>query len=193
MMSASRFVNQLVKEGFLEHGEHLQIVRAGELLDRWRSAHRKAPREVPVRWILKSDQQQLRASVLRYAAAVASLPEVLAKQRSRICLGLFSAADALGLGFVRGLAPHLYVDRLEVSTLKEFGLTLEDADRRADLFVRVPAFPESVFRGVVHPEGLPVSDVFQIWLDVSAHPTRGREQAEEIRRRVLKPLYEQHS
>jgi hypothetical protein len=42
---------------------------------------------------------------------------------------------------------------------------------------------------VVH-DGFLVSDAIQIWLDVSAHRARGREQADEIRRRVLKPLFE---
>jgi hypothetical protein len=39
-------------------------------------------------------------------------------------------------------------------------------------------------------DSLPVSDVLQVWLDTSAHPARGQEQADEIRRRVLKPLFE---
>jgi hypothetical protein len=28
-----------------------------------------------------------------------------------------------------------------------------------------------------------------VWLDVSTHPARGKEQAREIQRRVLKPLF----
>jgi hypothetical protein len=38
-------------------------------------------------------------------------------------------------------------------------------------------------------DGLPLSDVLQVWLDVSAHPARGREQAAEIRRQALAPLF----
>jgi hypothetical protein len=33
-----------------------------------------------------------------------------------------------------------------------------------------------------------VADVIQVWLDVLNHPTRGREQAEHIFRKVLLPL-----
>jgi hypothetical protein len=29
-------------------------------------------------------------------------------------------------------------------------------------------------------------DVLQVWLDVAAHPSRGREQADMIRKRVLR-------
>jgi hypothetical protein len=42
-----------------------------------------------------------------------------------------------------------------------------------------------VFRGAVHAGGVAVSDVLQVWLDVSSHPSRGQEQANVIRKRVL--------
>jgi hypothetical protein len=32
-----------------------------------------------------------------------------------------------------------------------------------------------VFRGAVTKNGVPVSDILQVWLDVSQHPSRGRE------------------
>jgi hypothetical protein len=40
----------------------------------------------------------------------------------------------------------------------------------------------------VNREGLPVSDILQVWLDVADHPSRGGAQAHEIWRRVLAPL-----
>ena len=54
--------------------------------------------------------------------------------------------------------------------------------------VRVPAARESVFRAVVRRDGVAVSDAVQIWLDASAYPGRGAEQADLIYRRVLRPL-----
>jgi hypothetical protein len=47
-----------------------------------------------------------------------------------------------------------------------------------------------VFRGAVELDGVAVSDVLQIWLDVSAHPSRGEEQADLIRRKVLGKIIE---
>ena len=44
--------------------------------------------------------------------------------------------------------------------------------------------------GVIDVDGLRVSDVLQVWLDVGAHPARGQEQADVIRRRVIKPMVE---
>jgi len=48
-----------------------------------------------------------------------------------------------------------------------------------------------VFRGVVRHEGVAVSDIFQVWLDASNHPTRGKEQADQIWKRVLAPSIQQ--
>jgi hypothetical protein len=37
-------------------------------------------------------------------------------------------------------------------------------------------------------DGVRVSDPLQVWLDVSPHPARGREQADLIFRQVIKPM-----
>ena len=103
--------------------------------------------------------------------------------------GLFAAADALGLGFVRGALPHIYMERLPLESTVRLGLDIGKSNRPADVMVRIPANPKAVFRPLVTPEGIPVSDVLQVWLDVCAHPGRGREQAREIRRRALSPLF----
>jgi hypothetical protein len=201
VMSASRFANQLANEGFLDKdGYHLQIVRTDELLERWVSANRQKARDIPVRWIIKKSEKELFARVAKYAAESKADPGLKSKARSvrvtkapaRCCIGLFAAADALGVGFVRGVPAHLYLERLDLDVMQELGLSVEDADRRADVYVRVPSNKESVFRAAVMRDGLPVSDVLQVWLDASAHPARGREQADEIWRRVLKPLFGRH-
>jgi Holliday junction resolvase len=201
VMSASRFVNQLALEGFLdERHERLRIVRADELLEQWVSASRKMSRDVPARSIIKRDEQQFLASVAHYAAeARRELPKSgvksgrVRKVQPRVCVGLFAAADALGLGFVRGVPPHLYLERLDFDVLQRLGLSVEDSDRRSDVYLRVPSNKEAIYRAAVLRDKLPVSDVLQVWLDVSAHPARGREQADEIRRRILKPLVGKHS
>jgi len=197
VMSAFRFVNQFAKEGFLDdREEQLQIVRVDELLERWVSANRRSAREVPVRWIIKKDEKQFFASVAEYA--LESRAEPAAKSRARrgrvlkapprFCIGLFAAAHALGLGFVHGVPSHLYLERFDPDVLQKLGLSVGETDRGADAYIRIPSNKEAIFRAAVIRDGLPVSDVLQVWLDASAHPARGREQADEIRRRVLKPL-----
>ena len=70
------------------------------------------------------------------------------------------------------------------------GLSPEGAEQSPDVYVRVPAFRESVFRAAVVRDGVPVADILQVWLDVRSHPARGEAQAKEIRHRVLAPIFE---
>jgi hypothetical protein len=106
----------------------------------------------------------------------------------RACIGLFAAARALGLGHAQGVPVHIYVNAFRLDALKRAGLVKAEPSDRVDVVLRVPSSRESVFRGAVKVDGLPVSDVLQVWLDVSAHPARGREQADVIYRRVIKPM-----
>jgi hypothetical protein len=69
-------------------------------------------------------------------------------------------------------------------------LSSSGAEQRADVYVRIPGNRESVFRGAIVKDGVPSSDIIQVWLDVSQHPSRGREQADLIWRRVLAPAME---
>jgi hypothetical protein len=89
---------------------------------------------------------------------------------------------------VHGVAPLVYLERLEPGVLERLGLSLEAPGVSPDVYVRVPAARESVFRGVVRRDGVPLSDIVQVWLDASAFPSRGPEQADMIYRRVLRPL-----
>jgi hypothetical protein len=103
---------------------------------------------------------------------------------------LFEAAEALGIGFVRGLKPYIYIERLNVDVLQALGLSENAEEQDADLYLRVPGNRETVFRGVVEKSGLPVSDILQVWLDVGQHPARGKEQADLIWRKILAPAVE---
>jgi len=74
--------------------------------------------------------------------------------------------------------------------VENLGLSAKGADQQADVYVRVPGNRESVFRGAVVNVDVPSSDILQVWLDVSQHPLRGREQADLIWRQVLAPIFE---
>ena len=64
------------------------------------------------------------------------------------------------------------------------------AHHGADVIVRQAPAAQSVFRGIVRPEGLAGCDVLQVWVDLASHPSRGREQADLIRKRVLQRVIE---
>jgi hypothetical protein len=191
VMSAFRFVRQLRQEGFLDaDSEFLRLVRKEELMRRWQAAHLRVAPELPLRWIVPvKGERQLPAALHAYRIR----PSVKRQPAPRACLGLFAAAEFLGCGFVHGVPPHFYLENLDRGVLMRMGLSPEGAEHRPDVYVRVPVFRESVFRAAVVREGVPVADLLQVWLDVRSHPARGEEQAEDIRSRVLAPIFEEKS
>ena len=183
LMSAFRLVRQLAEEGFLEETRGgLRLVRVEELMQRWLAAHQTRVREIPVRWIISGSKDQLSNAVRSYVSGTQwSLSQSRNSRSSqapqaapRVCIGLFAAAELLGLGFVQGAQPHIYLQRPDPDALRRLGLTAQDAERRPDLYLRIPKKGESIFRAAVRRDGLPVSDILQVWLDVSSHPVRGR-------------------
>jgi hypothetical protein len=198
VMSAFRFVEQFSKEGFLEQSSgRLRIVRSSELIKRWQSASQQRVLDVPMRWILNKGKDALPNALRSFISAEVIPPggkgkrnRALSSPRPRACLGLFAAAEALGLGFVQGVQPYLYLERMSQDIIESLGLSAKGADQQADIYVRIPGNHESVFRGAVVKEGVPSSDILQVWLDVSQHPSRGREQSDLIWRRVLASVFE---
>jgi hypothetical protein len=197
MMSAFRFVEEFSKEGFVESSSGvLQVVRLRELMNRWAAASQRRVLELPMRWVLHRGKKALGSALRSYQSermvASSNFSDQDLSPRARLCLGLFEAADALGAGFVHGVKPHLYLERLNADVMKDLGLSGNAEEKEADLFVRILGNRESVFRGVVRKDGVPVSDILQVWLDVSQHPSRGKEQADLIWRKILSPAFELH-
>jgi hypothetical protein len=197
-MSAFRFVEEFSKQGFLELGSgSMRVVRSKELLNRWIAASQWRVLEIPMRWVLHKGKSAV-ADALRSYELSNSVPSVgarksagvLSSRRPRLCVGLFEAAEALGVGFVHGAKPYLYVERVNEDVLRSLGLSGNSSEEQADIYIRVPGNRESVFRAAVRKDGVPVSDILQVWLDVGQHPSRGREQADFIWRRILSPVFE---
>ena len=180
VMTAYRFVQLLRKEGYLhESAPHLSLVRREDLFRRWQASAQRSVQEVPMRFVLRG-------------VVSAQIEEVLGTDRA--CLALFAAAHALKLGLVEGVPPYVYVERLpgtNRSPWKE--LRPCRSGEVPDVILRKAPAPHSVFRGAVPGEGIAVSDVLQAWVDVASHPARGREQANLIRERVLRPVIESGS
>jgi hypothetical protein len=186
-MSAFRFVRQLSEEGFLDEGGGMRPVRTEELLERWLRASHSRMHETPARWILSGEKDTFHAALRSYASRMRSKPNQ-PRIMPRLCLALFAAAEVLGFKFVHGTQPHLYIERLDRKALRELGLSLEIAGHQPDIFVRIPRNPEAVFRAAVERDGVPATDILQVWLDVSNHPARGKDQADLLRRRVFSQI-----
>jgi hypothetical protein len=177
VMSACRLVQQLQREGFLhESAPHLELVRRGELFSRWQAAASVRPvNEIPIRMLLRGDRHKELLNILHAAPS---------------CLASFAAADALGVGFVKGVPPHVYVRHMSQAIGALKNVVPVARGEAPDIIFREPPAPRSIFRGAVHAGGSQVSDILQIWLDVSPDPSRGREQAEVIRKLVIDRLIE---
>ncbi|MBX9928381.1 MAG: hypothetical protein K2X99_05640 [Gemmatimonadaceae bacterium] len=180
IMSAHRFVEELRREGFLgEERRHLHLVRRGALFRRWKSVPSHSIPDAPFKII---GHQAVRS-------AIASL-----FPPNRACLGLFAAANEMGLGFVSGVPPYVLVDRPSVlpggsdAASESRSLLRARPGEATHMVVRIPKAPRSVYRGLVRPKGVACADVIQTWLDTSEHSARGEEQAQLIWREHLAPI-----
>ena len=180
IMSAFRLVQQLQEDGFLsESGPYLNLVRREELFRRWQASAQRSVREVPMQFLLKREPR-------------AQLRRML--NSGRACLALFAAAEPLKLGSAEGVPPYVYVERIAPATLAAWrNLRPCESGERPDVILRQAPAVQSVFRGLVRPDGMASCDVLQVWVDVSSHWLRGREQADLIRRRVLGSVIERKS
>jgi hypothetical protein len=175
VMSAFRFVQQLESDGHLDESvRHLRLVRREELFQRWEAwALVRRPKEMPVRFLLRGKLESGISKMLESGNA---------------CLALFAAADALHVGFVQGVHPYLYLLRRGSPKLPSEWHNVAEVmpQEQPDVILREPPALQSVLRGLVHQAHIPCCDIIQVWIDVAAHPSRGREQADEIRRGVLR-------
>lgn len=175
VMSAFRFATRLREEGFLdESGGYLRLVRRSELFRRWQSTATQSSPETRMRFLIP-------------ATGPAQLHKWVSRHRA--CLGLFAAADALGLGHVSGVPPYVHVSRISQSEQQTWKELIPTAPgEQPHLIIKQALTPQSLFRGAVTADEMRVADVLQVWLDVSSHPSRGTEQAELLRRKVLQGI-----
>lgn len=176
VMSASRFIQLLREESFLdESSSALRLVRRAELFRRWRAGASRFRREQRMRFLVPG-------------ALPVRINKLLSSHKS--CLGLFAAADALKVGHVHGVLPYVYVESLpSISGEIWQELAPPSPGESAHLILRMASAPQSVFRGAVQVGGMKVSDILQVWLDVSEHPSRGEEQAALIQKKVLGQIF----
>ena len=174
-MSAFRFVQNFQRDGYIEESSGwLNLVRREDLFRRWQASSDRPIKEIRARYALGGEPK---AALRRFV------------QSSRASLALFAAAEQLHLGFVKGVPPYVYVQRLNAKSIASWKNLIPVARGESyNIVVRQASAPQSVFRGLVRVDDIPVSDVLQVWLDVSHHPSRGQEQAALIQHRVLAKL-----
>ncbi|RUP27495.1 MAG: hypothetical protein EKK45_14210 [Curvibacter sp.] len=182
-MSANRLLQYLKREHYLVNGRTgITLGRREEFFSLWRSASMASPAEYSMRFLARVAMKDQLASLLRTLG-------------DKACLGLFSAADHLGMGHVGGVPPYIYMHKLPQLEAQRPEWEMTDVckpGQAPDFFIRRAMAPISTFRGAVQREGQLCTDVIQVWLDVINHPTRGAEQAAHIYRTFLQSLVEAH-
>jgi hypothetical protein len=185
--AAARFVHALDKAGHLDRAfGDLRLAEPARLLEAWRAAASSSYREeVEAQFVRGPLDEQAFSLLMGFGGLSAS------SHSWKMAVGLFGACGALKLGHVSGGPRHLYVSSLDSRELEGLGLVVGGGGGRVDVVLRVPRFPESVFRGAVDASGMRVTDVLQCWLDVSHHRARGPEQADFLWRRAIAPALEE--
>lgn len=179
---AARFVRALDAASQLDtrFGD-LRIAQPLELLQQWRDRGGQSARH------------EVAAVSVRGPLNLASFASEGARvrgERPPIVFGLHTACAELGYGHVTGAVPVVWTPSIDLNRLESLGLVAHTEGQRIDVVLRVPRFPESLYRGVVQPNAAPVTDIIQCWLDTSHHRVRGEEQADYLWRRVFKPAFE---
>jgi len=173
-MSVSRSLQQLKSEGHLDDSGYLTLVRRQELFRRWSAANmRPAP------------EQPMRALIPLAGNLIQPLADSL---HADACLAVFAAAAELNFGHVSGVPPYIYVRKLPLPNERRWGMLTPARTGKPNVVLRQALNPQSVFRGAVQRNGMLVTDVIQVWLDVAHHPSRGAEQAELIYQKILAPV-----
>lgn len=182
--AAARFLHALEADGQLDtrFGD-VRITRPLDLLHQWRDR------------IGHPERREVSAASVRGAFNLDAMAELAREspratgERPPLVLGLHAACAALGLGHVSGAVPVVWTPSLDAARIEELGLVASQAGQRVDVVLRVPRYPESLFRGIVQPQLSPVTDVIQCWLDTSHSRIRGQEQADFIWRNVIKQAF----
>lgn len=170
---AYRFVHTFEERGYLRRtGDGLQVTRRGELMDTWFSeATLRRNRTIPVR------------SVFGPPAKVEHLFSD-ATRKPPVAMAGFLACRLLGVLHTPDARRQAHVLGSMAEALNQWDL--EPCDERDALFViSEPRAKQSILRGLVRVEGIPVVDILQAAVDVAGRPARGREQADYILKGVL--------
>jgi hypothetical protein len=173
--TAHRFVRTMEDLDFIRRSRQgLKLVRVEAMVDAWMSAERlNPPGRIPVQWF-NSEEARLEHA----------FPAVGNKA---MAVGGFEACRQHGLLHTESPGLEIHVDRIWRTEVENWEVEMCESDE-ADLFLLESPYPQSVFKGCIRNDALPVVDIIQTALDVVHSPTRGMEQAEFIVDHVLSAL-----
>lgn len=184
----SSFVGRAETAGFLKRGGgRLTVVNHRELLEDWAHVLKSGRRQALGVRSLHGDapEAELLERVREYCRKASG-----ASARPPVVVGFHLACHLLGLGRSNQRAAQLHVATASAPEVMDALELVPAADGAVSLALIADDLPDSVHRGCVMVEGVPVADALQCYLDVRPSYARGREQADFIFERVLRPHFE---
>ncbi len=184
----SSFVGRAEAAGFIKRdGRRLVVVNHRELLEDWVHVAKNGRRQViGVRSLYGNSSESELLGRIRDYCQKGSPPSAV----QPIVVGHHLACHLLGLGHSNQRGAHLFVAAPSAAPIMDALELVPDATAAASLALIVDGLPDSIHRGCVLVDGVPVADVLQCYLDVRPSFARGREQADHIYERVLQPHFE---
>jgi hypothetical protein len=173
LRTAHLVVNALDEKAFIEKRRGaIRLEKPGALLDLWAESYRLDQHRQHTFYSFVRDPRELAARLARYARP-AHMP----------CALTLHSGAALVAPFVRFAEVHAYV-RGDVDAIAQ-ALDLRPVDTGGNIHLLVPN-DDGVFYRTRLIKQLPVVCNTQLYLDLLHFPARGREQAEALRRQMLK-------
>jgi len=185
----SAFVGRAVSAGFLKRNkDSFVVVNHRELLDDWAHALKNRRRRIVKARSMYGDipEEELLANVRDYCQKA-----LVESAKPLVVVGSHLACHLLGLGRSNQRHGTLYMRAAPIEDALE-ALGLVPAPDGEDNFLSLEwnGMSESIGRGCVMVDGVPVADALQCYLDVRPSYARGREQADFIYERILQPHFE---
>lgn len=177
---ASRVASRLRREDYLVEDQLLsRLVGRDALLAQWEQFHRdRAKRQQEVRFYMHARDA---SSVMKRLASGGHDPGLPAWGLS------FHAGASLVAPHAFFAEVHILIEPVSDDAMQAFAtkLHLEPAKRDANVVVVQSYYQHSWSYGLREIDGLPVVSDVQLYLDLSAYPRRGHEQAERIKERIV--------
>lgn len=187
--AVSSFVSRAKDAGFLKRDKDAFIVvNHRELLDDWAHALKHSSRRIVKVRPMYGDvpETDLLANIRNYCQKAS-----VESAKPLVVIGSHLACHLLGLGRSNQRGATLYLGSTPIEdALGALELVPADDNDNEVLLLELDGLSDSVGRGCVMVDGVPVVDALQCYLDVRVSYARGREQADFIYERILQPHFE---
>jgi len=178
----SKMVGELERRGYVSRSdEKIKLRHADELLRDWTSAYRGRRRPVPASYFILAPSVEDLLPRIAEAFDAKGADYVLTGHAGASLVDRYTAFDVA----------DVYVRELEDAVPALAALGARRVERGGNVNISVPYYRESAFFDrQMSKGGISVASDLQLYLDLYDYPVRGREQAEHLYERRLRPLVE---